>query len=286
MAEIDPQSGVREGDKPAFLSEIRVVRDVPHAFARFVAEELDRALYRSTKGHGSEVGPYRIALSGGPTARACYEALAGEAGIDFGLLELYLSDERCVDTGSPDANATVVREALLDRVTPVPAFFPLSCAEGPESYSALLNSRPPLDLIHLGLGPDGHTASLFAGSKALEAFDDELVAYSSDPSATNPFPRITFTLAAIARARCVVFTVAGASKHDSLSALLRGGDIPATRIRAERVVVICDPPALGGDLAGLGAAEDSRLEPAAIASPVPGTAPAASSAQNASSATR
>ena len=83
------------------------------------------------------------------------------------------------------------------------------------AYDAALRSRPPLDLVHLGLGPDGHTASLFPGSATLDVTDRWVVAAGD---AEHPHPRLTFTYPAIASARTVVVTVAGADKRDALAA--------------------------------------------------------------------
>jgi 6-phosphogluconolactonase/glucosamine-6-phosphate isomerase/deaminase len=101
-----------------------------------------------------------------------------------------------------------------------------------------------MDLIHLGMGPDGHTASLFPDSAELEAGPDELVAATTDPNGLNPHPRLTLTLPAINAARAAVFTVAGASKADAMAALVRGDDIPAARVKAARTVWLVDAAAL------------------------------------------
>lgn len=244
--------------------DLRVVDDVPAAFAdlvaaefagaglvaagadaRFVAAGADAGFVAAGAGPAEQPdGTFRIALSGGDTARACYEALAVESTIDWGAVECFLGDERCVPPEDPAANQRLVRESLLDRVGDLPRFHPVEWQDL-ESYAALLEARPPLDVIHLGLGPDGHTASLFAGSKALEAPAGALVVLNEDPSGRNPHPRVTFTFAAIARSRLVVFTVAGESKREALSRVLAGEDLPAARVRAPRVLWLCDGAALG-----------------------------------------
>jgi 6-phosphogluconolactonase len=104
----------------------------------------------------------------------------------------------------------------------------------------MLEEMPALDLVHLGLGPDGHTASLFPGSPALDPSPGTLAIRSSDPNERNPHERMTLTFEAIARARLVVFTVSGDSKRDTLRALEAGADLPAARVRAARVLWLVD----------------------------------------------
>jgi 6-phosphogluconolactonase len=108
-----------------------------------------------------------------------------------------------------------------------------------------------LDLVHLGLGPDGHTASLFPGSDGLLAPPERLVVNNVDPSGRNAHLRLTLTLAGIARARLVVFTVAGADKHQAMSGIVHHEDLPAARVRADRVVWLCDADAIGAKSVGL-----------------------------------
>src|SRR5205807_552273 len=103
-----------------------------------------------------------------------------------------------------------------------------------------------LDFLHLGLGPDCHTASLFPDSPALDADPGRLVVLNHDPSGRNPHERITLTFSGIARARLVVFTVAGEEKREAF-ARVRSGDpaCPATRVRAERIIWLVDHDASG-----------------------------------------
>jgi 6-phosphogluconolactonase len=221
--------------------ELRVVDDVPEAFTALVEQVAAQAIARS--------GRCRVALSGGATARACYERLARSREVDWERLECFLGDERCVPAGDEDANQRLVRETLIDRV-PVAAFHPMDCDE-PDAYAATLARALPLDLVHLGLGPDGHTASLFAGSPGLEAPAGALVVPNADPSGRNPHERLSLTFGAIARCAAAVFTVSGEAKHDALHRVLVGEDLPASRVRAGRVLWLCDRDALGEDIGRL-----------------------------------
>ncbi|HYA44385.1 MAG TPA: 6-phosphogluconolactonase, partial [Acidimicrobiales bacterium] len=201
--------------------------EVVSAFAKRPGEEFD------------------IALSGGETARACYERLAvdGAHAIDWLVVNVFWGDERCVPPGHPDSNELLGRQALLERVGAANAVYPMRCDEGPDAYQLRLGEVGQLDVVHLGMGPDGHTASLFPGSTALDADPGQLVTYNEDPTGHNKYRRMTLTYAGIARARLVIFTVAGESKRPALEAVLGGADLPAARVRAERVLWLVDKEA-------------------------------------------
>ena len=215
---------------------VSVVDDVAAAFADEVVDAFARRAEPD----------FTLVLSGGPTARLCYERLAdvGAAAIDWSVVDVLMGDERCVPPDDPDANQRLVREALLDRVGTVAAFHPMAC-DAVDDYDRLLARIPALDLVHLGLGPDGHTASLFPGSTGLEAPRHEMAVINTDPSGANPHRRMSLTLGALARARRVVFTVSGAAKHEAWQMVLAGADIPATRVRATDIIWIVDHDAAG-----------------------------------------
>jgi 6-phosphogluconolactonase len=214
------------------FGELIVVDDVAAAFAEQVV----------TAYEGRANDEFVIALSGGPTARHCYEELAARAAerIDWFNVDVYWGDERCVPADSPDSNERLVRESLLERVGGVHAVHPMRCDEGPERYQLLVGEVERFDLVHLGLGPDGHTASLFPGSTALDADPGRLVSLNTDPNGVNPFERMTLTLSGIARGRLVVFTVAGESKREAMQKIVEGDDLPAARVRADRVLWLVD----------------------------------------------
>jgi 6-phosphogluconolactonase len=210
------------------------VDDVPAAFAALLAER----------------APAAIALSGGGTARDCYEAAAASA-VDWSTTEFWFGDERVVPVDDPDSNEGMARAVWLDRVPTGEIHSLVGAAPGGDldgeaaaaAYDATLRGRPPLDLVHLGLGPDGHTASLFPGSPGLDVTDRWVI---TNGDAEHPHPRLTFTFPAIASARTVVVTVAGADKREALAAV-RAGDrrAPAARIDAAEVLWLVDADALG-----------------------------------------
>lgn len=218
----------------ALPGELIITEDVPGEFADLVV-----ACFSSRPG-----GSFSFALSGGETARACYERLAIDAGsrVDWWKVDIYWGDERCVPHDHPDSNYRLAREALLDRVGAANATYLMRCAEV-DAYQLRLGDLGHLDLIHLGLGPDGHTASLFPNSPALDADPGRLVTLNEDPTGRNPHQRMTLTFAGIARGRLAVVTAVGDSKADALARIARGEDLPGGRIRADRVLWLVDSAA-------------------------------------------
>jgi 6-phosphogluconolactonase len=217
--------------------ELIVVDDVPGEFAERVVEA-----FHARPGEG-----FSLVLSGGETARRCYERLAADGGdqIDWWQVDVYWGDERCVPPDHPDSNERLGREALLERVGAANAVYPMRGDDGADPYQQRVGDLGRFDLVHLGLGPDGHTASLFPGSPALTADPGRLVVMNEDPNGANPYQRMTLTYSGIARARLVLVTVEGEEKRAALDAVRRAEAVPAAGIRADRVVWLADRAAAG-----------------------------------------
>lgn len=218
--------------------DLIVVDDVPGEFAERVVEAF----------HSRPLDTFSFALSGGSTARHCYERLSADADtqIDWWKVDLYWGDERCVPLDDPASNYRLAREALLDRVGAANAAYPMRCEDGPDPYQLRLGELGRVDVVHLGLGPDGHTASLFPGSPALDADPGRLVVMNEDPVGNNAHPRMTLTLAGIARAHQVLVTVSGEEKHEALRRVVEGDpSAPASHVTAENVVWLADRAAAG-----------------------------------------
>ncbi len=177
-----------------------------------------------------------LALAGGETPRGCYERLAGPPYRDrlpWASVFVYWSDERQVPLDDPASNYAMAKAALLDRV-PIPAeqVFPLVGDPTPalRRVPADAGGRPRFDVIHLGLGEDGHTASLFPGSPALHEAQALVAAVHDAPK--PPPDRLTLTLPVINAARAVLFMVQGASKREALARVRRRDPaVPATHVR-------------------------------------------------------
>lgn len=212
--------------------DLRIVEDVPTAFADLVID--------AHRDRPNEL--FSLALSGGETARRCYHALAEQSTdvIDWLTVDVYWGDERCVPPDDPDSNERLGREALLTRVGAANAVYPMRCDDGADTYQLRIGEAGHLDLIHLGLGSDGHTASLFPGSPALRADAGRLVTLNHDPTGNNPHQRMTLTFSGIERGRLVVVTVSGEEKRAAMQAVADGADVPAARIRADQVIWLVD----------------------------------------------
>jgi 6-phosphogluconolactonase len=216
-------------DTVSLRGELRVVEDVPRAFSALVVED----------------SPASLALSGGSTARECYELLA-VADVDWSEVDVFFGDERWVPVGDPESNEGTARHAFVDQVRPRAVYSMRNASdtieEAADAYDRLLRDYGPLGLVHLGLGPDGHTASLFPGSPALDERERLVVATGDD---LHPHPRLTLTFPAIAQSRLAVFTVAGEGKREALQRVKAGDDLPAARVLAGRVIWLVDEAANG-----------------------------------------
>jgi 6-phosphogluconolactonase len=222
---------------------IERVASVPEAFAHLV---LDRLADPPDDG-------FSLFLSGGGTARECYEQLSasGPDRAEWGAVDIYLGDERCVPPDDNDSNLRMITEALAGPISQVRSVHPMYRDGTPQAaaaaYQQQIATLGRFDLIHLGLGPDGHCASLFPESGALAVDDPELLVVANrDPLAHNPHDRITLTFAGIARARLVVFTVSGESKREALAAIVAGEHLPASRVTADQVLWLVDAEASEG----------------------------------------
>ncbi len=196
-------------------------------------------------------GAFVMAVSGGHTPWQMLRALAGED-VPWDAVQVVQVDERVAPAGDPDRNLTHLRESLLEhaplrpeRIHAMPvesSSLQAACEEYAQTLRAIAGSPPVLDLIHLGLGPDGHTASLVPGDPVLDIKD-------ADVALTGIYQgrqRMTLTYPILNRSRQVLWLVTGSEKAGML-ARLRAGDaqIPAGRVRADHALVLADRSAAG-----------------------------------------
>jgi 6-phosphogluconolactonase len=184
-----------------------------------------------------------ISLAGSNTPRRTYELLAAEARIDWAQVHLWFGDERCVSPEDPDSNYRMAHEALISRIDiPERNVHRIRGEDDPEAAAAAYADEidgVALDLAVLGLGPDGHTASLFPESPALDVRDRAAVAVT----ASKPPPRrITLTLPVFERAVSILVLAPGESKAEAIAAVLRGPDTryPASLLPADRTTILTD----------------------------------------------
>jgi 6-phosphogluconolactonase len=208
--------------------------------ADLVAEELAKAV--AARGRGT------LAVSGGSTPASFLAALA-ERAVPWEAVHVFQVDERVAPDGHPDRNLTALRAALLDRVPIPPANVHAMPVEEPdlerasaayaEEMRAVTRGDGSIDVVHLGLGDDGHTASWPPGDPVVDATDDVAV--------VGPFNgrlRLTLTPAAVNRAGRIVWLIAGADKAPVVARLLAGDPaLPSSRVRRHDVTLLADAAA-------------------------------------------
>jgi 6-phosphogluconolactonase len=177
-------------------------------------------------------GSRTLVLAGGTTPRRCYELLA-HLEVEWGRVTVLFGDERCVPADHPDSNYRMAREALLDQVAPATVHrMPgeLGPDEGAAAYANVVAGLAPLDIVVLGVGEDGHTASLFPSHAALNA---KGWAVGVRDSPKPPSERVTLTLQALRGARSVIILATGAGKAEAV-ALAKRGEVPSGMIAGAR----------------------------------------------------
>ena len=206
------------------------------------AEEASRLAGRELAGASGH-----IALAGGSTPRRAYQ-LAAVLRPDWSDTELWWGDDRCVEPADARSNYRLVREALLDGIARPPGAVHRVRGEGDCEEAAMLYDRAlegvRLDLVLLGLGDDGHTASLFPHDPALDERERRAVAVQRPDVA-----RVTMTLPVLNAARRIVFLVVGADKAEAAARAFGADpspDVPASLVRAETTVAVLDRAAAAG----------------------------------------
>jgi 6-phosphogluconolactonase len=222
--------------------DIRVLAD-----ADAVAREAARVIAQEARAAAAARGRFILALSGGRTPWGMLRAFAEEEEVPWKTVHVVQVDERVAPLGDPDRNLKHLRKSLLEqgRLPPEQLYaMPVESADleaAAESYSLTLRqiagSPPVLDLVHLGLGPDGHTASLVPGEAVLRVTD-------ADVALTRVYQgrrRMTLTYPILNRSRRILWLVTGVEKAEMLRRLLVADEsIPAGRVRQEKALLLAD----------------------------------------------
>jgi 6-phosphogluconolactonase len=226
------------------------------ADAEGASERAAREIVRRLESARAERGAAHLALSGGSTPARTYELLAEQLE-SWERIDVWFADERCVEPADEESNYLLARQTLLDRASGLePGRIhrmegELGPEQGAERYAHELREHAPiedglaaLDVIVLGIGPDGHIASLFPGAATLDADASELCLGVHD-SPKPPPERITLTLAVLRAAQRCVLLATGAGKADAVDAMLAepSNHVPASLLRRGRLSVVVDDAA-------------------------------------------
>jgi 6-phosphogluconolactonase len=212
--------------------------------ARLVAEAAREAV--------AQRGRFTLAVSGGATPWQMLRLLA-EEDVPWKHVHLFQVDERVAAAADPERNFTHLRKSLLDHAPlPEAQLYPMPVESGDlraaalryaRTLAAVAGSPVVLDLVHLGLGSDGHTASLLPGDPVLAVDDADVALTGTDDAGRR---RMTLTFPALDRARRILWLVTGFAKRDALRRLREADrSIPAARVRQDRAQVVADSDAAG-----------------------------------------
>jgi len=231
--------------------QIDVLADADAVAARGAA-----VLAAAARAAVAERGSFILAVSGGHTPWRMLRLLADED-VPWSAVRVVQVDERVAPAGDPDRNLTHLRESLLAHARLRPGQIPAMPVEDSDLAAAaaryartlrdLAGAPPVLDMVHLGLGADGHTASLIPGDPVLEIDDTDV----APTGAYQGRRRMTLTYPVINRARCRLWVVTGSEKAEALARLERGDtSIPAGRVRREDARILADEAAASELAAG------------------------------------
>ncbi|UPK30459.1 6-phosphogluconolactonase [Bradyrhizobium sp. 195] len=243
--------------------------DQPKLIVAVDAEALARAAAERVMARiAANPGRIAICLTGGSSPKKLYQLLGSDdwrGAIPWERVHWFIGDERFVPESDPLNNMAVARATFLDRNAPSGQVHPIpTTADNPnrsaEAYARELQAfygaenldpaRPLFDLVLMGVGPDGHTASLFPGFSEIEETERWVVGVPKANVA--PFvPRVSLTLPALASCREMLFEIAGHDKQAILTRLLNGETLPALRARSNgETVCLVDQAALPEDIRG------------------------------------
>ncbi|MDQ6982717.1 MAG: 6-phosphogluconolactonase [Mariprofundus sp.] len=210
----------------------------PCADSEAVAQFAATAVLEAAKVAIVSRGVFHWALAGGTTPKRCYELLR-DADMDWSKVHVWFGDERCLPVGDAERNDLMADQALLNHV-PIPAsqIHRMAAELGPEiaadQYSALLAEAPCMDLILLGIGEDGHTASLFPGNPGL---DDRRLAIPVYNSPKAPSKRVSMGYSVFNAAHRCLIMVAGKGKTEVMARIRSGERLPVARVEGSEWLI-------------------------------------------------
>lgn len=204
---------------------------VLHDHADALAAAVARRITEIAGANIAARGVFRLALAGGETPRRCYEQLRSLS-LDWTRTQIFFGDERCLPQGDVQRNDVMARTALLQHIDiPAANIHPIAAELGADiaatEYAAHFTLHAPLDLVLLGLGEDGHTASLFPANPATE-FDAAVVPVFDAPK--PPPQRVSLGMTTLLAARQRLFLVSGSGKRNALAQIFSGEALPAARV--------------------------------------------------------
>jgi 6-phosphogluconolactonase len=206
--------------------------------AEQVAREASRHILEAAKEAIKERGQFKLVLAGGSTPEKVYRLLA-ETDADWNKWYIYHGDERCLPKDHPDRNSLMASRAFLDHVAiPDEQIFDIPAELGPEkaaeSYQHTVANALPFDLVLLGMGEDGHTASLFPGHQ----HDDAELTHAVYNSPKPPPERVSISAKALSDTRQLVFLITGKNKQEAVKNWRAGQAIPIAAITPENPIDI------------------------------------------------
>lgn len=213
--------------------DIRILPDI-----ETVAVEATRLIGEAARAAIGEHQVFRLVLAGGSTPRRTYELLAATEH-DWAAWEIFWSDERCLPAGNTARNSVMAQQAWLDHVAIAPAnIYPipaeLGAALAAAAYADLVQEKQPFDLLLLGMGEDGHTASLFPG-----ALDEAALTVAVHNAPKAPAERVSLGLKSLRACRQQLVLITGVGKAPALTAWGQGEDLPIRRsVRSDACLLL------------------------------------------------
>jgi 6-phosphogluconolactonase len=208
--------------------------DVAEALAQIILNTASQVLQRQPH--------FRILLAGGQTPLLAYHKLGALSAQNWQGWECYLGDERGLPAGHPERNSVMIEQAWLRAAAfPDHAFFPipveLGITQAAQQYGTIIQQRGPFDLVILGMGEDGHTASLFPN----RVIPDDQWAIAVEQSPKPPPERVSVTLTALAKSGLIVVPITGQNKQAALAAWRAGAQLPIVQaVQMAQAIVLLD----------------------------------------------